>query len=70
MGENSITKKGNKMKKTIKNKWLMKTVVFFMILMASAFTYAEELRVGVDTDFAPFEFKILNNGFGQQTVKM
>jgi glutamine transport system substrate-binding protein len=57
MCENSTTKKGEKMKKVIKNKWLMKTIVAFMILMASAFTYAEELRVGVDTDFAPFEFK-------------
>ena len=45
------------MKKTFKNRWLINTVVAFMILMASAFTYAEELRVGVDTDFAPFEFK-------------
>ena len=45
------------MKKSIKNKWLIKMVAAFTILLASAFTYAEELRVGVDTDFAPFEFK-------------
>ncbi len=45
------------MKKAIKNRWLVKTAVAFMILMASALAHAEELRVGVDKDFAPFEFK-------------
>lgn len=45
------------MKKSFKIKWLWTIATALAILTASSFTYAQELRVGVDTAFVPFEFK-------------
>jgi len=45
------------MKKSMKSKWLTLVLITFMVLSFSSFSYAGELRVGVDTAFVPFEYK-------------
>ncbi len=45
------------MKKTIRSSWLAGIVAALLILTCGSIVYAEELRVGVDTAFVPFEFK-------------
>ena len=45
------------MKKNVKSRWLTVFIAALMILTCVNMAYAEQLRVGVDTAFVPFEFK-------------
>lgn len=45
------------MKRTTRQRWLAGFIAVLMILTCGSMAYAEQLRVGVDTAFVPFEFK-------------
>ncbi len=45
------------MKKSMRSRWLTGFIAALMILTLVNVAYAEQLRVGVDTAFVPFEFK-------------
>lgn len=45
------------MRKFSKRKGLVSVIAAIMILLLCSMSYSEELRVGVDTAFVPFEFK-------------
>jgi len=45
------------MKVSLKSRWLSVVLISLMVLLCGSFSFAGEVRVGVDTSFVPFEFK-------------
>ncbi len=45
------------MKRSMRNRWLAGFIAALLIMTCGGMAYAEQLRVGVDTAFVPFEFK-------------